>query len=74
MSKEIKSVFCALKEKLEEDADYAWSWHCNIAMPCYDQGVDHKLANKCAAAVMLAIFGIDTSKTEKYNCIMLLDI
>jgi len=62
----VSKAFHALKKALTEDADYAWSWHCNFAMPIHDAGVDAKLANECAARLMQHIFSIDTSKHPHY--------
>lgn len=36
-------------EAMRVDPDYAWSWHCNIAMAAYDEGVSHYAANAAAA-------------------------
>ena len=44
------------------DPDYAWSWHCNIAMVAQDAGAPHKEANERSADFMMRAFGVDTSK------------
>lgn len=49
-------------DALHNSPQYAWSWHCNIAMAAYDEGLDHYRANKAAARFMLSLAGVDTSK------------
>jgi hypothetical protein len=63
---DVSQAFNTLKKALTDDPDYAWSWHCNLAMPMIDGGVEEGLANKCAARLMQHIFSIDTSKHEHY--------
>jgi len=41
MSEEIKNAFEVIKQAMQDDnpgecGSYAHSWHCNIAMMCYD--------------------------------------
>lgn len=52
-------AFDILKRAILADPGYAWSWHCNFAMPIYDSGVDHEIANKAAARLMEHIFQAD---------------
>jgi hypothetical protein len=76
----IEQAFAALKDAMRADVGgYAWSWHCNIAMPIYDaMGGDdavsqetrterHRLANMAAARVMSMIFGVDMRETVLYR-------
>lgn len=49
-----------LSQQINDDPEYAWSWHCNIAVRALDEGVDHATANKIAARVMTEIFGAQT--------------
>lgn len=52
--------FDQLKAALNADSGFAWSWHCNIAMPIMDRlGCSHREANEAAAAVMQHLFGLD---------------
>ncbi len=53
-----------LTRALRADSDYAWSLHCNIAMPIMDShpGMTHQFANISAARVMMALFGIDMTE------------
>lgn len=50
-----------MTQMFKEDPDFAWVWHCNIAMPIYDECSDHTTANRAAARVMQTVFGVDTS-------------
>lgn len=59
-------AFQALKNAVIEDPDYAWSWHCNIAMPLIDAGVNEKTAQEAAATVMRNFFGVDTRESPHY--------
>lgn len=56
-----------LKDNLQGDMDYAWSWFCNIAVPMQDEGVSHETSNKAAARVMQNLFGVDITKCEHYK-------
>src|SRR5574343_1152578 len=56
-----------LTEEIQSDDDYAWSWHCNIAMPIYDEGQTHEAANKAAARVMSCLFSVDVTEFEPWK-------
>ncbi len=48
-----------------KDPGYAWTWHCNVAMPFYDglpenEPDRHKRANIGAGRVMRHVFDVDT--------------
>ena len=51
-----------LSKALRDDLDYAWAWHCNIAMSAYDAGCPHDVANEGAARFMQLLAGVDTRK------------
>lgn len=58
--KQEQTVFEQLKAQMKNDAGYAWSWHCNIAMAIYDANLaSHTIANLCAAQVMRILFDIE---------------
>ena len=38
-----------LATALLSDPSYAWSWHCNLAVSAFDEGVDRSRANRIAA-------------------------
>jgi len=44
----MKTIIAAM----QDDPDYAWSWHCNVAMAFVDAGGDHYTANQGAARFM----------------------
>lgn len=47
---------------LRDDPDYAWSWHCNVAMAAFDEGLSHYAANKAAARFLRALAGVETTE------------
>jgi len=56
----VKFAFWILKRAMRKDPDYAWSWHCNLAMMAYDAGAPHDDANVRAADFMKYCFGVST--------------
>ena len=57
-----------LTAALKADPDYAWSWHCNLAMPVMDAtGVTHRAANEAGARLMRHLFDIDITKHPHYS-------
>ena len=67
----IKDAMDRLKIAMIEEPDYAHTWHCNIAMACYDampiaktnkqNRIDHEIANESATAFMKMCFDAETS-------------
>jgi hypothetical protein len=55
-----------LREAMQQDTGYAWSWHCNIAVPMQDSGISHRDSNIAAVRLMKHMFDIDTSKFKEY--------
>jgi hypothetical protein len=51
-----------LSKALRDDLDYAWGWHCNVAMTAFDAGCPHDVANEGAARFMQLLAGVDTRK------------
>ena len=60
----------AIKKAFQEDPELAHSWHCNIAMACYDsippqeEGSDlipHDVANEAASRFMKLAFDVVTN-------------
>lgn len=58
----VLQAMAIVTDALRADPDYAWSWHCNVAMSALDEGLDHYRANKAAARFMSLLAGVDTSK------------
>ena len=59
-----KQAFDALASAMREDAGYAWSWHCNVAMAAVDEGVDRETANKVANTFMNRCFKVEEIEKE----------
>lgn len=62
-----RHAFDALANEIANDLDYAWGWHCNIAVVAMDEGLDHKSANRAASRFMYSAFKVDTTKCKYYN-------
>lgn len=54
-----------ITKAIKRDKDYAYSWHCNIAMSFVDEGGDHDRANRAAGRFMQMLFGVDTYKIHQ---------
>jgi hypothetical protein len=63
----VPQAMAVVREALQADPDYAWTWHCNVAMASQDEGLDHYRANKAAARFMVLLSGVDTSKSEYFD-------
>lgn len=64
----LPSPFGALREVINSDPDYAWSWLCNLAVPIMDSaGVTHEIANQTAALIMAQMFGCDITKHPNFE-------
>lgn len=62
---EVEAAIAALKLALQKDPDYAWSWHCAVAVSMQDEGVSHTVANRGAVRFMQMAFEVDTSLRGK---------
>jgi hypothetical protein len=57
------SAFQKLSAAVSQDSEYAWSIHCNLAMPIMDElKCTHEQANKAAARIMSHWFQMDMTK------------
>lgn len=57
-----------LERELKADRCYAWSWHCNIAVPLMDQfGCSHESANRSAAELMRHLFHVDVTTFPEWK-------
>lgn len=61
-SEQMQTPFDQLRRLLQKSDDYAWSWHCNIAVTAQDEGVSHEVANRIANRFMQSCFQIDTKE------------
>lgn len=67
MSEEIKNALDVLSNAMKNDSEYAWTWHCNLAMMAVDAGAGYKEANERASSFMLGLFGINTAENPCYK-------
>jgi len=57
-----------IKDQMKKDNDFAWSWHCNIAMPIYDStNLSKRKCNQIAVNLMRHLFDVDTSENKHYE-------
>ena len=58
----------SLKTAMRDDPEYAWAWHCNLAMPIKDAiGVTHKDGNIAGAHLMSFLFDYDITTHPQYE-------
>lgn len=56
-----------LKNTVVTDPDYAWAFHCNLAVPLMDAtGISHFNANRSASLIMCQLFGVDMTANPGY--------
>jgi len=56
-----------LQKEIQKDQDYAWAWHCNIAMPIYDAGISHEHADMLAQVILQHLFQVSSDYIDGYN-------
>ena len=62
--------FQALRELAQDDPEYAWALHCNIAIPIMDElRCTHEQANRASARVIKHWFGVDIDQHEHWKTI-----
>lgn len=66
----IATAMSEVIEALLTEPDYAWSWHCNVAMAAVDAGVPHKTANEAAARFLMTLAGVDTTVLPEYQALV----
>jgi hypothetical protein len=55
-------------EAAMQDPDYAWGWHCNLAVPIMDAtGITHEQANMAAAHLMQHLWKCDITTHPHYQ-------
>lgn len=57
--KDVPEAMNAVIDAMQADPDYAWSWHCNVAMAFVDAGGDPYTANQGAARFMRLLANVD---------------
>lgn len=56
-----QNPYTVFSEALKADPEWAWSWHCNIAMPLVDYlKISPEDANLAAIKLMKHLFDVDT--------------
>ena len=59
--------FEALKALIQADPEYAWAWHCNLAVPIMDAArVSHEKADGAAALIMAQMFDCDVTRHPNF--------
>ena len=56
-----KRAYNDMSKAMKKDPEYAYGWHCNIACPLMDEGMEHDKANQVAERLMKHLFGINAS-------------
>lgn len=60
--------FAMLTEVMHRDPEYAWAWHCNLAMAFFDEGiVSMWQANSAASRIMRQFFDIDIRENHYWQ-------
>ena len=67
MSMAAKEAFEAFRAAIQKDRSYAWSWHCNVAVPFMDNGLSHEQANRGAATFMQTAFDVDVTTFNEWK-------
>jgi len=64
---QVKQAMDTLRQNMVSDPEYAWAWHCNLAMSAYDEGLPKPAANRAAARFMRSAFNIDMTQHEFFE-------
>lgn len=56
-----------LSAAFKNDLNYAWTWHCNLAMAMQDQGMGKVQSQVATANFMKQAFDVDTRNCEEYK-------
>ena len=67
MNHDVSHAFDVLKSAVQSDDEYAWGWHCNIAMAYQDEGATHEAGNKAAARFMKQCFDVNMNESPFYK-------
>jgi hypothetical protein len=59
---QVAAAMQTISDAMRADPDYAWTWHCNVAMAARDAGAPSPEAQAQAAQFMRNAFGVDTSQ------------
>lgn len=65
---QIPEAYETIKGAMRKDDAYAWSWHCNLAMPILDTiHCTHRQANDAAARLMQHLFDVDVTGFQEWK-------
>ncbi|WP_422097487.1 Thoeris anti-defense Tad2 family protein [Variovorax sp.] len=66
----LEDAIVTLRHAMQDDLEYAWAWHCNIAVPLRDalgQGtISHEQSNLAAARLLRHLFDVDITDYPHY--------
>lgn len=63
----VQNAMATLSEAMFKDSDYAWTWHCNVAMAAWDAGAPICEANERAADFIKNAFGVDVRALDEWK-------
>ncbi len=66
-----KQAMDALRRAMQKDIDYAWSWHCNVAMAAFDAGAPIREAHERAADFICNAFDVDVRASDQWKNIFM---
>lgn len=55
----VQQAMEVVTQAMRDDPEYAWSWHCNIAMAFVDEGGDPAMGNHAAARFMRLLANVE---------------
>lgn len=64
--KSIGDSYDIIKDEINSDADLAYAWFCNIAVPMQDEGFDKYSSQLAAYRIMRNLFDVDMTKNKFY--------
>ncbi len=64
MTKTTTKAMDVIRQAMQDDPSYAWTWHCNIACLLLDEGVPSDRADARASSFMKLAFDIKTKAPE----------
>lgn len=65
---ESSNIFLEFRKKLHEDAEWAWSWYCNVVMSIKDNSkLSHNSSRYTGVALMKHLFDIDITKNKNFE-------
>lgn len=59
--------FASLKEQIQSDPEYAWAWHCNLAVPMMDVGITGEEADQASALILSQMFECDITTHQNWK-------